>query len=65
MKKWQEKNWKVNIKMNRQLALKWWRTLTLDEQIRLITKHFPAKMPIEIATSSSKIEEMARKELES
>jgi hypothetical protein len=51
--------------MNRQLALKWWRTLTLDEQIRLITKHFPAKMPIEIATSSSKIEEVARKELES
>ncbi len=51
--------------MNRQLSLKWWRALTAEEQLRLIIKHFPDKMPIEISTSSSKIEEVARKELES
>jgi hypothetical protein len=48
--------------MSRDVALSWWRGLSLQEQKNLVDKHFPTKDFILISTSSSRIEEIWEKE---
>lgn len=46
----------------RELALKWFRSLSENEKIEIIKKFFPNIEPIIIFTSSSKIELIYKKE---
>ncbi len=48
----------------RELALAWWRSLTPDEQLAMVKKHFPNSELFLITSSSSKIEQMYVKENE-
>jgi hypothetical protein len=50
--------------ITRKEALEWWRNLSDQEKITKAQKHFPDRLFILIATSSSSIEQIFRKELE-
>lgn len=44
----------------REDALKWWRALEPSEQVAMANAYYPSKHPLEITTSSQKIETIYR-----
>lgn len=46
----------------REQALKWWRSLNPEEQLKLSWKHFPTMAFILVCMSSSRIEQIFEKE---